>query len=68
VNAPRHLRPTGLSGGGGGLVVARLDSKEDSKRKLVFKFQMNLGFGKTWRNFTRGLRRNLDMGIFPKFF
>jgi hypothetical protein len=45
-----------------------LDSEEESKWKLVFKFQINLNFGKSLRNFTRKFRRNLDMGFFPKFF
>jgi hypothetical protein len=48
--------------------VAGLDSEANSKRKLVFKFQLNLDFGKTWRNFTRRFRWYLDMGIFSKFF
>jgi hypothetical protein len=47
---------------------AGLDSEEDLKRKLVFKFHLNLDFGKSWRKFTRRFRRNLDMGIFLKFF
>jgi hypothetical protein len=44
------------------------DLEEDSKWKLVFKFQMNLDFGKTSRNFTWRFRSNLDMGFFPKFY
>jgi hypothetical protein len=44
------------------------DPMEDSNEKLIFKFQMNLEFGKTLRNFTRRFRRNLDIRIFPKFF
>jgi hypothetical protein len=36
--------------------------------ELIFECQMNLEFGKTLKNFTRGLRRNLDTRIFPKFF
>jgi hypothetical protein len=74
VNAARHLELTGPSGGGGGLgklgwrSEAGLDSEEDLKRKLVFKFHLNLDFGKSWRKFTRRFRRNLDMGIFLKFF
>jgi hypothetical protein len=46
----------------------RPDSRRDSNRKLIFEFQLNLNFGKTWRNSSRRSRRNLDMRIFPKFF
>jgi hypothetical protein len=38
------------------------------KWKLFFDFQLNLDFGKTLKISGRGLRRNLDMGFFPKFF
>jgi hypothetical protein len=37
---------------------------EDSKGKLVYKFQMNLDFSKNLRNFTRRFRRNLVMDFF----
>jgi hypothetical protein len=40
---------------------------EKSNRNLIFKFQLNLDFGKTLRFSTRRFRRNLDKGIFPKF-
>jgi hypothetical protein len=43
-------------------------SQEKIKIELDFKFQRIWKFGKTWRNSTRRFRRNLDMGIFPKFF
>jgi hypothetical protein len=42
---------------------AGLDLEDDSKQKLVFKFQMNLNFGKTLINFKRRFRRNLDLGF-----
>jgi hypothetical protein len=72
-NMSRRLRLTGPSAepvtcGGSWCSEAKPDSVEDSKPKLIFKFQMNSDFGKTLRNFTRKFRRNLDMGIFPKFF
>jgi hypothetical protein len=44
------------------------DPEEDSKQKLIFKFQMNLEFDENLRNFTGRFRRNMDMWIFPKFF
>jgi hypothetical protein len=44
------------------------DHKEDSNKKRSLNFNEFLEFGRTWRNFTRRFRRNLDMGIFPKFF
>jgi hypothetical protein len=34
---------------------------------LIFKFQVNLDFGKTLRFSTRRFRMNLDEGIFPQF-
>jgi hypothetical protein len=40
----------------------------DFKWKLIFKFQMNLDFGKTLRISIKRFRRNLCMRIFPKFF
>jgi hypothetical protein len=43
------------------------DPREDSNKSLSFKFQGFLEFGKTWRNSIRRFRRNLDMGILPKF-
>jgi hypothetical protein len=43
-------------------------SREDSNKKLIFKFQMNLEFGSTLRNSTMRFRRNLDMRIFPELF
>jgi hypothetical protein len=42
--------------------------RREFKCKFDFKFQMNLKFGRTLRNFTRRFRRNLDIKIFPKFF
>jgi hypothetical protein len=72
VNMPRRLGPAGPSAepvtcGGSWCSEDRPDSEEDSKPKLIFKFQMNSDFGKTLRNFTRRFRRNLDMGIFLNF-
>jgi hypothetical protein len=45
-----------------------LDPRRRFKQILVFEFQGFLEFDRTWRNFTRRVRRNLDMGILPKFF
>jgi hypothetical protein len=57
------------SGRGSGLAWwAGPNSREDSNKKLIFEFQMNLEFGRTLWNFTRRFRRNLEMLIFPKFF
>jgi hypothetical protein len=42
--------------------------REDSKCKLISEFRMNLEFDTTLRNFTRRIRRDLDMWIFPKLF
>jgi hypothetical protein len=36
--------------------------------EMIFKFQWNLKFSKTLGNSTRTFKRNLDMGIFSKFF
>jgi hypothetical protein len=44
------------------------DPKGDSNGNLIFEFQGFLEFGKTLRNSTRRFKRNLGMGIFPKFF
>jgi hypothetical protein len=38
------------------------------KETLIFQFQLDLDFGKSFRNSTRRFGRDLDMGIFPKFF
>jgi hypothetical protein len=38
------------------------------KETLIFEFQKDLDFDKTERNCIRRFRRDLDMGIFPKFF
>jgi hypothetical protein len=46
---------------------ARPDPMEDSNKSLIFEFQGVLEFGRTWRNSKKRFRRNLDMGIFPKF-
>jgi hypothetical protein len=62
VNGPRHLGPSGPSGGSLAGFRGRFITE------IGFKFEMNLDFGKILRNFTRRLRRNLDMRIFPKFF
>jgi hypothetical protein len=43
------------------------DPREKSNGNLIFKFQLNLDFGKTFRFSTRRLRRNLDKGMFHKF-
>jgi hypothetical protein len=43
-------------------------SQEEIQMELIFKFQMNLEFGKTLRNFTRRYRRNLNLRILTKFF
>jgi hypothetical protein len=51
-------------GRGSGLVRASLVGWARPRR---FEFQMNLDFGRTFRNFTRRFRRNLDMRMFPKF-
>jgi hypothetical protein len=45
-----------------------LDPSRRFKWKLIFKFQMNLDFGKNLWISTRRFRRNLDIRIFPKFF
>jgi hypothetical protein len=56
-------------GGGGPARADNTISKEKVQRKkLILKFQIDLDFGKTLRNFTRRFRGNLDMGILPKFF
>jgi hypothetical protein len=44
------------------------DSRRDSYWNLIFQFSMVLEFGKSLRNYARKFRRNLDLGIFPKFF
>jgi hypothetical protein len=44
------------------------DPRKDSNKNLIFQFQLNLDFGKTWRNSSRRFRMNLDMRIFLKFF
>jgi hypothetical protein len=64
--------------GGGGLWGRRVSVGELSQLGRIpggvsngnwtFEFQMNFEFDETLRNFTRRCRRNLDMGIFPKFF
>jgi hypothetical protein len=72
---PRHFGSTGPAKeavAGGGRACWRgwtgLDPRGDSNGNLIFKFQGFLEFGKTLRNYTRRFRRNLGMGIFPKFF
>jgi hypothetical protein len=57
----------GLWGKGGPMRWTGPDPREDSNKSLSFKFQGFLEFGKTWRNSIRRFRRNLDMGILPKF-
>jgi hypothetical protein len=60
----------GLRGKGGPMWQtgpARPDPREDSNKSLIFEFQGVLEFGRTWRNSKKRFRRNLDMGIFPKF-
>jgi hypothetical protein len=44
------------------------DPRGKFRRDLIFEIKMNLDFGKTLRIFTMRFRRNLDMGIFLKFF
>jgi hypothetical protein len=75
---PRLLGPNGLSAemvacwakwssvGEDGLVWS--DPSQKFRRDFIFEIQMNLDFGKTLRISTRRFRRNLGMGIFPKFF
>jgi hypothetical protein len=77
-NAPRLLRPNGLStdtmaggvkrAGSSEAGLAGLDPRRKFRRDLIFEIQINLDFGKTLRNSTRRFRRNLDMGNFPNFF
>jgi hypothetical protein len=45
-----------------------LDPRGKFRRDLIFEIQMNLDFGKMLRISTRRFRKNLDMGIFLKFF
>jgi hypothetical protein len=54
--------------GAGRVGPIKPDPREDSNEKFIFKFQMNLEFGKILRNFRRRFILNLDMRIFPKFF
>jgi hypothetical protein len=67
---PRRFRPTGLVKEAVAYVwrVAGPDPRGDSNGNLIFKFQGYLEFGKTLKNSIRRFRRNLGMGIFPKFF
>jgi hypothetical protein len=76
--APTAHRPGGPAGRSGGLRgglgqlgvswAGWVRHKIEFKWKFDFEFQMNLDFGRNLRNCTRRFRRNLDMGIFPKFF
>jgi hypothetical protein len=43
-------------------------SQEMIQMEIDLDIQLNLDFGKTLRIYARRLRRNLDMGTFPKFF
>jgi hypothetical protein len=52
----------------GGTRPAGLDPRRRFKWKLIFEFQQFLEFGKTFRNFTRRFRRNLEMRIFLNSF
>jgi hypothetical protein len=75
---PRRCGPTrpvkeamaswGRAGWHGWTGPAGLDTRGDSNGNLIFEFQGFLEFGKNLRNSTRRFRRNLGMGIFPKFF
>jgi hypothetical protein len=51
-----------------GVGEAGPDPRRKFRRDLIFEIQMNLDFGKTLRISIRRFRRNLGMGIFPKFF
>jgi hypothetical protein len=40
----------------------------ENSNKVGIWISRILEFGKAWKNSTRRFRRNLEMGIFPKFF
>jgi hypothetical protein len=40
----------------------------ENSNKVGIRISRILEFGKAWKNSTRRFRRNLDIGIFPKFF
>jgi hypothetical protein len=44
------------------------DPRERFQMEMIFEFQWNLKFGKTFRNSTWRFRRNLSIRIFPNFF
>jgi hypothetical protein len=57
------MREVGRRGEAG---PTRPDPMRRFKQNLILNFK-RFKFGKTWRNSTGRFRRNLDMGIFPKF-
>jgi hypothetical protein len=71
---PRARGPDGPAEWGCGLRARQASSSElvqipgeDSSKFWFFEFQGFLKLDRTWRNFTRRFRRNLDMRILPKF-
>jgi hypothetical protein len=67
---PTRLAKEAASCGGraGRRGQSRPDPRGNSNGNLIFEFQEFLEFGKTLRNSKRRFRRNMGMGIFPKFF
>jgi hypothetical protein len=60
-------RPVSKAGRLGSVELGRIPG-EDSSKFWFFEFQNFLELDRTWRNFTRRFRRNLDMRILLKFF
>jgi hypothetical protein len=70
-NTPRRFGLAGLSGAVGrmwGRCASWAGSQEKIQTEFAFQFQGIWKFGKTWTNSTSRFIRNLDMGIFSKFF